>query len=300
MNRITQSIYRRMPTSRPGRLAMAGVLAGLSLAAAAPAAAESFLDGKSRGMTKCVRAILGGYETKKVNVHGHHFNCKPLLRKIDSRGGLYRQIWLSHAQRGKDDQIYSIFYVNSLNVIVPNSLRFRIRKGVSIKTFKPGFEFRGPSNLPDVLDYDVYARSARAMRPVKVDDWEHAARQIATVVIAELGNPDNRGTAPKQVTCTLPTFYEHDNFRGRSYSLGGSQPNFHKVVVSGKHMGDVISSMCLPRGWKVTAYTLPDYKGISYDFSGPRAYEDLQRQHAANGQRLNWGDKISSVRVSRR
>ena len=58
---------------------MVGALAGLSIAAAAQSVdAASFVDGKSKGMTKCVRAILGGYEVKRVNVHGHHFNCKPM------------------------------------------------------------------------------------------------------------------------------------------------------------------------------------------------------------------------------
>ncbi len=298
MSLSTTHCFPHKPGLSFTRFVMVSALAGLSITAAVQSVeAASFLTGKSNGMKKCVRAILGGYEVKRVNVHGHHFNCKPLVRKTSSSGGQYRHIWLSHSQRGKDDQVYFIFYVDSLNRVRPNLVKRRINKGISIGSL--AVEFQGPANMPDVVDYAFYAEQARSIRPAKVDNWKTAASQIATVVIAELGNPDNRGTAPKQVSCDLPTFYEHDNFRGRRYRLGGSQPNFHKVMVNGKHMGDVISSMCVPRGCKITAYSLPNYSGFKYEFNGPRAFEDLKRQKVANGQRLNWGDMISSVRVSR-
>ncbi len=282
------------------RLAMAGVVAGLGLVAAPQAAeARSFLDGKSRGMQKCVRAILGGYEVKRVNVHGHHFNCKPMARG-SARWPNRRQIWLSHSQRGPDDQVLFNFEVNSLNEIDGNRPYYRIIRGVSVKSFgaiiKP--EFHGPPGLP--ADYDHYAEQARRVSPVEVRRWQVAAIQILTVALAELGNPDRRGTAPRQVDCELPTFWEHDNFRGRSYKLGGSQPDFGRVIVGGKPFDDVISSMCVPRGWTVTAYSQAGYRGFTYTFGGPREYEDLKRQPAGEGARLNWGDLITSVRVSKR
>lgn len=301
MTRSTQPTNGKYPIQNIARLTLAAAVTCLGLGISAQSAeASSILEGKSRGMTKCVRAILGGYEVKKVNVHGHHFNCKPMLSSNNSRGS-FRHVYLSHSQRGIDDQVWINFEVNSLNVIVPNTAKFQIYRGLSVKSLdRLRFKFKGPSNPPAIADYAFFAKRAREMRPVEVDNWQQVARQIMAVVIAEVGNPENRGTAPRQVDCSLPTFYEHDNFRGRSYRLGGSQPNFHKVIVGGKHMGDVISSMCLPRGWRVTVYMLPNYQGPSYDFAGPGEYADLQRQPVGNGRRLAWGDKISSVRVTRR
>ena len=300
MNNIATLPFPATAAARLARLAILGAVAGLTLAAAPQQAeARSFLEGQSNGMRKCVRAILGGYEVKRVNVHGHHFNCKPMARG-SARWPNRRQIWLSHSQRGPDDQVLFNFEVNSLNEIDGGRPYYRIIRGISVKSFgsiiKP--EFHGPPGLP--ADYDYYAEQARRVSPVEVKRWQVAAIQILTVALAEFGNPDSRGTAPRQVDCELPTFWEHDNFRGRSYKLGGSQPNFHKVIVGGKPFGDVISSMCVPRGWTVTAYTDTGYRGISRTFGGPRELEDLKRQPAGNGGRLNWGDVISSVRVSRR
>jgi len=300
MNSIATLPFPAPSAAGIARLAMAGVVAGLGLAAAPQAAeARSFLEGQSAGMQKCVRAILGGYEVRRVNVHGHHFNCKPMPRGSNSYPNR-RQIWLSHSQRGRDDQVLFNFEVNSRNEIDGDRTYYRVLRGVSVHTLGSIVhpKFRGPPGLP--ADYAYYAEAARKVSPIEVREWRSAAIQILTVAVAELGNPDRRGTAPRQVDCEFPTFWEHDNFRGRSYSLGGSQPNFHKVIVGGKPFDDVISSMCVPRGWTVTAYSQAGYRGFTYTFGGPREYEDLKRQPAGNGGRLNWGDLITSVRVSRR
>ena len=65
-------------------------------------------------------------------------------------------------------------------------------------------------------------------------------------------------------------------------------------------MGDRFSSMCVPRGWEVTVYKDTNFRGNSFKFIGPASFEDLQRQKVSDGRVLKWGDKISSIRVSRR
>lgn len=304
---------RTEPIRRARPAIAAALLAGIGFAAATtPVSADSFLEGKSNGMRKCVNAILGGYEVKGVNVHGHHFNCKPMSRS-SSDGVNYRGILLSHDQLGIDDQYYVKFHVNSLNVVLPNAVWVHVAKGLSLDTTGVKhllwtnattvwldlglLEFEGPSAYN--YTYENIAAWARAIQPREVDEWRTAAAQIFTVAIAEHGNPENRGTAPAQVSCSMPIFYEHDNYHGRSYKLSASQPNMFRVYVQNRHMGNRVSSLCVPRGWVATVYDFDDYEGASLRITGPRQYEDLERQRGSNGARLNWGDRISSISVTK-
>lgn len=298
---LTNSNAFKTALGKPAiKLALAGIATAL-VAAATPAPAASFVDGKSKGMTKCVRAILGGYKIKEVNVHGHHFHCHPLYSGADGQ----RVLRLTHSQFGKDDEVFYYFTANSLNVIQANTLRRREIRGIALRNIGkilPPYKFKGPPGQPIAQEYDGFVRDARAIRPVNVKEWRFVAKQISSVIIAELGNPDNRGVAggkAGRVNCDLPVFYEHDNFRGRGFIARQSQSNLHKVKVSGKHMGDLFSSMCVPRGWEVTVYADPGFKGKSFRFSGPQSFEDLKRQKVS-GKKMNWGDVISSVRVRRR
>lgn len=167
-------------------LALSALVSGVGVAASTGAAsADIFLDGQSSGMNKCVRAILGGYEVKKVNVHGHHFNCKP-LRRWDSQR---RTLWLSHSRFGSDDQFVVTFRINrsgALEILQVNSARETIRRGkLNLAIFNT--KFHGPPGYPDIRNYGYYANSARRIRPVKQDNWKAVARQITTIVIAQLG-----------------------------------------------------------------------------------------------------------------
>jgi hypothetical protein len=172
--------------SRFAALAVSALISGMGIAASTGnASADIFLDGQSSGMNKCVRAILGGYEVKKVKVHGHHFNCKPLRRWDSER----RTLWLSHAQFGSDDQFVVTFRVNrsgALEIIQVNSAKTHIRRG-KINLSRLRAHFRGPSNPASNRNYGYYANRARAIRPVKRDSWRTVARQIATIVIAQIG-----------------------------------------------------------------------------------------------------------------
>jgi len=157
---------------------------------ATPASAQQFLAGQSDGMNRCVRAILRGYTEKRVNVHGHHFNCYPLRRFENGR----RVISLRNNRRLRRDHSFTVnFRVNRVGAreyIRNNSARVRIVSSKDILDIFPPYRFRGPSRPgTGARDYDSYVRGARQVRPREEKNWETVARQIATIVIATLGEP---------------------------------------------------------------------------------------------------------------
>lgn len=281
-------------------LRSAALVAVAAFAVATPemAAAEEFIAGKSTGMTRCVRAILDGYKVKKVNVHGHHFHCFPLGRGPVNNG---RSFVLVHDQFGPDDSILFRFRVDSGNRFVPRSMR--VKKNTSllmdIAKMLNGVEFRGPDGPP--LDYQGYRDAALDIRPQRVKDWETAAYQIHLVVVAELANRRTDNFAPLEVRCNRPIFFEHDNYRGEAIRLTGNRRDLDRVVVNGKKMGNRISSMCLPAGWRATVHLGRNFQGGNFTFTGPVEISDLKRQNVPGTRRrpLNWGDAISSIEITR-
>ncbi len=164
------------------RLALAAMLATLcALSAGSAANAQGFLDHRSNGMQKCVRAILFGVKTAKgVNVHGHHFHCKPIVRGIAGR----RVVRLSHDQFGKDDQITYSFRVDRRGRYIRDTLNVKVSKGVRIGSF--WIDWGGPSNFSGMTYHDIASR-VTGIKPVKVKRWQTASNQIAFVVLAQLG-----------------------------------------------------------------------------------------------------------------
>jgi hypothetical protein len=205
--------------TRPARSVAIGFVTSLALVTAPlPVSAQSFLEGKSDGMRRCVTVILHGTGlVKKINVHGHHFNCRPMFRASDERGN-FRQIHLAHAQFGVDDQYSVSFKVDGQNVLVPATLKISVVKGVSIDTLKnkakylnlttainsllldlgknAPAKFTGPSG-PD--SYDRIARMARAIPAIETKEWETAAFEIALVTIAEHGRSGTRAPSAGKI-----------------------------------------------------------------------------------------------------
>jgi hypothetical protein len=279
-------------SKRIAKLVITGVVAFIGASAVTSVSvAENFIGGQSYGIRKCVRAVLHGYEVKGVKIFGHKFNCKPITRKKNG----YTVVNLSHAQAGLDDQINLIFFVDSKNVYKDKSLKRTIHKGISWKSF-PHFEFEGVpgtgGGTPPADNYQRYVKFARDLRgkSLKPKKWESVPAYIIAVVIAELGNPENRGTAPRGVPCDLPTVYVHDNYSGSKLRLiAGPDPDLHD---DGGKFADSISSICVPRGWVVRAFEHKTYKGKKLEIVGPKRYEDLKRQ-------IGWGDRISSIAAFR-
>ncbi len=285
------------------RLVFALLLAGAGMSVTFTGSAANSFSDKSYGLARCARAVLHHYKVEHVRVHGHHFHCFPLREFQAGR----RAVLLSHNLRlRQDDQISYVFGVNSLGRYIAGSLNTSVHTRVNLPritrrrlalflghpefTF-PWFEFKGAAKPGPPPTYNDFAeRFSMLGRNVRRPDWQSSAKDILASVIAELGTP------PRQDTdCDLPTFYENDNFTGRSFRLSVPQPDLKRITVGGAHMGDRISSLCLPRGWEASTFEHDHYKGTRRVFRGPVEFEDLERRN-----RLRWGDKISSIRVRQR
>lgn len=88
-----------------------------------------------------------------------------------------------------------------------------------------------------------------------------------------------------------PVLYSNDSFGGRSLSISRDIPNLHYLG-----MGDDASSVCVPSGWRVVLYRDSNYRGATLELRGPTEISDLKRDRPRGS---DWGDTISSVRVSR-
>lgn len=182
---------RAQRTSPLTKLATAALFASFGFSiVGTPATAQQYLDGQSNGMNRCVRAILRGYMVKRVNVHGNHFNCYPLRRFEEGR----RVISLHNNRRFRVDHVFTVnFQVNRVGpreYIRNNSARVRIIHAKDLIDIVPPYEFEGPrGRARGARDYDFYVRRARQIRPREEDDWVVVASQIATIVIATLGEP---------------------------------------------------------------------------------------------------------------
>jgi len=109
-------------------------------------------------------------------------------------------------------------------------------------------------------------------------------------IIASTGRAEN--TPWNTVPCNLvPTLFRHDNFRGFPLPLQVSLRNLHHRA---NRMGDSVSSLCVPQGWKIIVHADDSFRGRSLEVIGPDYWTDLKRNRP-NG--WNWGDKISSVAV---
>lgn len=254
-------------------------------ATANQANAKSFLHGQNSGLQKCVRAVLHGYSVKHVEIFGRKYNCKAL--------GTYKNGWrrvqISHHRRlGQDDQFYVDFRVDAKNVMRPDTIDINKKRGVSVQATLDGF--RGTAGPP--RDYQTVAARANEVRQIKYPKhWEQAPWYVALVTIAELGNPENRGTAPRQVSCRVPTFHAYDNFGGRAYTAKrGEYPNIHKDSRF-RGLGDAMSSLCVPRGFVVHFYEHDTFKGKMWEVVGGKEFYDLGRQ------KKDFQDRISSFKV---
>ena len=269
--------------SRMTRFAAAALMAGMATTiGSSGASAQSFLEGKSAGMQRCVRAMLGGYTVKKVKVHGHHFHCKPLVKLKNTR-----RIVLDHEQVGFDDKLILGFLVDRQNELIPDTLDVFHLKGIS-----PKFPLFKAVKLGK-FDYGQVVREARAIKPKKQAHWQKVVEQITYLTIAELGN-----SGAKKVRCNVPVFWEHDNFRGTAVTARSDLTYLQKVQVNGRHLNNRISSLCIPKGYTVRLHDLGNFHGDALVIKGPKQYEDLKRQPRGT-KPLNWGDRITSIRVTR-
>ena len=89
----------------------------------------------------------------------------------------------------------------------------------------------------------------------------------------------------------VPIVWIQDNFRGPCLKLATSVDDFRS-----HGFDDEASSLTVPAGWKVQLYEDAHFRGEALVRDGPVEIADLKRD-GPHG--VNWGDRISSVRVSR-
>jgi hypothetical protein len=95
-------------------------------------------------------------------------------------------------------------------------------------------------------------------------------------------------TNPLPANCAnKPVAFEHDNFRGTQLALGTSAINLHQL-----ELGDRISSICVPAGWKITIHENVDFGGRSAVLTGVVSYPDLSTSPIEG---FTWQDRISSI-----
>ena len=101
------------------------------------------------------------------------------------------------------------------------------------------------------------------------------------------GSSSSDNNSSGSSTSGVATFYEHSNYGGWSVSLGEGSHNYNDIVSAGIK-NDVISSLKVPSGYKVTLYNDADFKGSSKDFTSDASYV---------GDDLN--DKTSSIKIEK-
>jgi len=96
-------------------------------------------------------------------------------------------------------------------------------------------------------------------------------------------------------------FFEHANYAGTSveWSVGESVADLTKWnTPTGQSWNDRISSMKVGSGVRVLAYEHKDFGGRCMTFSSSRNYPDLAAHNANLSGAENWGDRITSLKVT--
>ena len=101
------------------------------------------------------------------------------------------------------------------------------------------------------------------------------------------GSSSSDNNSSGSSTSGVATFYEHSNYGGWSVSLGEGSHNYNDIVSAGIK-NDVISSLKVPSGYKVTLYNDADFKGDKKKFTSDASYV---------GDDLN--DKTSSIKIEK-
>merc|ERR1711988_980063 len=107
----------------------------------------------------------------------------------------------------------------------------------------------------------------------------------------ELGDDDSAERGRK---ITYPTFWQHSRYRGYRFAVNTNLPDVRRAK-AGVSKNNDLSSLIVPRGWEVWAYTKRNYKGTAKRFVGPTKISFLGRY--GRGGRRTWNDCISSIKV---
>lgn len=263
------------------------------------AARADFISDQSPGMQKCVRAILGRYEAKGVEVFGHHFNCKPL---VVAAGGVEYQIQLSHDQFGLDHQVFIDFTLDQNFQLILGSYSVYTTQGVHLAPrwpdWLPPYEFIGAAG-PQDLSHEGMVERARDLENRsggKTRTWRGVILPIVSVIVAELefrSSPGNIVANPNCAETNDVRLYRHDNYRDEPM-ISNRPVAVSDLKSARQEFHDEISSICVSEGFELEVFKHANFSGDRLEFIGPTQIDNFTAQ--TNG----WNDEISSFRVTRR
>lgn len=174
--------------------------------------------------------------------------------------------------RGMGDQVSSVCVPSGWRVILYEDAGYRGRS----------LTLDGPREVYN-LDDDSWGDRASSVDVQAPGRWRDSGQVWGTT-------PNSGGVVFPGECDRYPMAFSDSGYRGRSLRLDNSVSDLHRVG-----FGDQISSVCVPYGWQLALYSDSNYRGDALRIHGAGGYEDLSRERPDG---LDWGDRISSVRVT--
>lgn len=193
-------------------------------------------------------------------------------------------LWHEQSRRDRDTNVEVLFD----NILAGEEHNFE-------KHIDDGLDF-GPYDTTSIMHYRSTAFARRD--PLTGAELTTIRSRIPGVDIAPGDRLSRRDIAginrlyPPNDCGRVPLLFQHDSRRGRQVSLQFSQRDLH---IPSLGLGDQASSICVPMGWTVDLFENVNFGGSMLQLVGPAEINDLKREMP---QGRDWGDTISSVRVS--
>ena len=198
-------------------------------------------------MAEAVQTALVGPERKKLKIYDHEFNVKPAeAQKQNNRLVVNGQI-SHHLAWRPDDQVYYIITIED----------------AAIKDIRRDIDRGGWAPIAGPIAATVGAYFGVKIPPDKVEDIGRALGRLVDgtwETVAELITV-NIATAfqQKELLALSPAVYEHSEYRGRCQILDVGRYDVGKLSFG----NDMISSVKVPQGWKVTLYQHAGFRGVT-------------------------------------
>jgi len=232
-------------------------------------------------LEKCLSAVFGTSERKRLKIYGHHFNCKPIKIKNNSYSGR-----LSHNVKWDfDEQMDYKFKLKSDGSLDIASFKLDLKFTKKGKWARKGIGYiAGKAGVKDEISVLVNKAKKRLR-----GDWKSAGNATIAHII-ERASLQQKSVS--HVSCKTPTLWQHPNFGGKKLITRRPNRNMHA-----NKFGDITSSACVPKGWAIRIYEHKNLKGKSVFLEGPAKIANL-RGHKVNGKHFD--NRASSINVVRR
>lgn len=232
-------------------------------------------------LERCLGAVFGSAERKRLKIYRHHFNCKPIKVKNNTYSGR-----LSHNVKWDFDE--QMDYKFKLK---PDGKLDIASFSVDIKFTKKGkWARKGISYIAGKTGYkdEISTLVNKAKKRIR-GDWKSAGNATIAHIIERAALQQKRAS---RISCNAPTLWQHASFSGKKLITKKPNRNMHS-----KKFGDITSSACVPKGWAIRIYENRNLKGNSVFLEGPAKIVNL-RDHNVKGKHFD--NRVSSINVVRR